>query len=146
MLLADAGTSGVSQAGSPVVTSARIEFAFRLLNAMSFTSSLLAVVSALLVLISIANKMAYEFSTYCLAYFFIFLAITTALGGALTGTLAFLSLSGGIAIVGIVFIGLVICCAVAHCGLYFRTESRIDEQRALEMAGPPDFSVLESTA
>lgn len=144
--MAAAGTLGVSQTGQPLVAAGRAEFAFRLLNAVSFASSILALVSATLTLMSIANRASYVPITFFAAFISYALAVTAALGGAMTGVLAFLSQSGGIAIVGIVIVSIVICCAVILCGMYFCGENNKSIIRGQELNGPPNFSLLAQAA
>lgn len=95
----------VLQAGRTIVSSAQAYYAFRLLNALSFASSVLCVTFAAFVLWEIAVMATYRPLLFRCSFLGLLAALFTAMGAALCGVLVFLG--SPVDILGVIFMCLV---------------------------------------
>lgn len=108
-------SSPVDQTGNPVVTAADADYAFRLLNAISFASSLMCIAFATFVLWQIAARQTYRPSLFKLSFLGLMIALVTSAGAALVSVFVFVDRTSGI--VGAVFVSVaIVALFLGFCG------------------------------
>lgn len=103
------------QTGNPIVSAAQADYAFRLLNALSFAFSLLCIAFATFVLWEIAVKNTYRPLLFRGAFVGLLTALLTSIGAALCSVFVFVDRTAGI--VGATFVCIIILALfVGFCG------------------------------